>query len=101
MRDSSLNTEQTKTAETYIIEQRSSILHRKEVIQPHLRYGLPCYDFTPNHLSTLGGAGSKKVTPPTSGVTKTLVCDGRCVQGSGNVFTAAMLIRDYCDSSSS
>jgi len=24
-----------------------SVLHRKEVIQPHLPIRLPCYDFTP------------------------------------------------------
>ena len=55
MRDSSLKTEQNETFETYIDEQRSSILHRKEVIQPHLPIRLPCYDFTPIICPTLGG----------------------------------------------
>ena len=32
------------------------ILPRKEVIQPHLPVGLPCYDFTPLTLHTLGAS---------------------------------------------
>ena len=31
-----------------------SVLHRKEVIQPHLPIRLPCYDFTPVANPTFG-----------------------------------------------
>ena len=31
------------------------ILHRKEVIHPHVLVGIPCYDFTPVTNPTLGG----------------------------------------------
>ena len=31
------------------------ILHRKEVIHPHVPVGIPCYDFTPVTCPTLGG----------------------------------------------
>ena len=34
---------------------RRALLHRKEVIQPHLPIRLPCYDFTPIICPTLGG----------------------------------------------
>ena len=32
-----------------------SLLHRKEVIHPHVLVGIPCYDFTPVTCPTLGG----------------------------------------------
>ena len=32
-----------------------SILHRKEVIHPHVLVGIPCYDFTPITCPTLNG----------------------------------------------
>ena len=44
------------------------VLHRKEVIQPHLPIRLPCYDFTPIIGPTLDGWLLMKVTPPASGV---------------------------------
>ena len=44
------------------------VLHRKEVIQPHLPIRLPCYDFTPIIGPTLDGC-LLTVTPPASGVT--------------------------------
>ena len=31
------------------------ILHRKEVIHPHVLVGIPCYDFTPVTCPTLTG----------------------------------------------
>ena len=31
------------------------LLHRKEVIHPHLPVGIPCYDFTPIICPTFGG----------------------------------------------
>src|SRR5690606_25739051 len=45
----------------------SEVLHRKEVIQPHLPIRLPCYDFTPIIYPTFGG-WPLTVTSPTSGV---------------------------------
>ena len=43
------------------------VLHRKEVIQPHLPIRLPCYDFTPIIAPTFDG-WLQKVTSPASGV---------------------------------
>ena len=52
------------------------VLHRKEVIQPHLPIRLPCYDFTPVITPALDGqAGFGREWLPW--------CDGRCVQGPG------------------
>ena len=31
----------------FVTKIRISILHRKEVIQPHLPVGIPCYDLSP------------------------------------------------------
>ena len=44
-----------------------ALLHRKEVIQPHLPIRLPCYDFTPVIAPTLDGC-FLAVNPPASGV---------------------------------
>jgi hypothetical protein len=46
----------------------SSVLLRKEVIQPHLPVRLPCYDFTPIADPTFDGS-LPRVGPPASGVT--------------------------------
>ena len=46
---------------------RSSLLPRKEVIQPHLPVRLPCYDFVPIAGSALDGS-LLAVRPPASGV---------------------------------
>ena len=43
-----------------------SVLHRKEVIQPHLPIRLPCYDFTPVMKPTVAAA-LLAVRLPTSG----------------------------------
>ena len=43
------------------------VLHRKEVIQPHLPIRLPCYDFTPVIAPTLDGC-LLAVSLPASGV---------------------------------
>ena len=69
------------------------VLHRKEVIQPHLPIRLPCYDFTPVIGLALDGwllavASPALGTPNSHGVT-------------GGVYKArerihrGMLIRDY------
>ena len=69
-----------------------SVLHRKEVIQPHLPIRLPCYDFTPVtgftfdcSLLTVGSqaSGASNSHGVTGGVYKTrerihrsiLICD--------------------------
>ena len=73
--------------------QRSRVLLRKEVIQPHLPIRLPCYDFTPIIDFTLDG-WLPKVTPPAVGTS-----DFRGV--TGGVYKArerihpGVLIRDY------
>ena len=70
-----------------------SVLHRKEVIQPHLPIRLPCYDFTPIIGPTFDG-WLLAVTSPASGV-----ADFRGV--TGGVYKArerihrSMLICDY------
>ena len=38
----------------YVFLKRNHILHRKEVIQPHLPIRLPCYDLTPIIEPTFG-----------------------------------------------
>ena len=73
--------------------QRSRVLLRKEVIQPHLPVRLPCYDFTPITDPTFDGS-FLAVRPPASGV-----ADFRGV--TGGVYKArerihpGMLIQDY------
>ena len=73
--------------------QRSRVLLRKEVIQPHLPVRLPCYDFTPITDPTFDGS-FLAVRPPASGV-----ADFRGV--TGGVYKArerihpGVLIRDY------
>ena len=69
------------------------VLHRKEVIQPHLLIRLPCYDFTPVINPTFGSV-LLAVRLLTAGVT-----DSHCV--TGGVYKTrerihrGMLIRDY------
>ena len=46
---------------------RKAVLHRKEVIQPHLPIRLPCYDLTPIIKSTFGSC-LLAVSSLTSGV---------------------------------
>ena len=73
--------------------QRSRVLLRKEVIQPHLPVRLPCYDFTPITDPTFDGS-FLAVRPPASGV-----ADFRGV--TGGVYKArerihrSVLISDY------
>ncbi len=55
-------------AGSQVINLTSSMLLRKEVIQPHLPVRLPCYDFVPITDPTLGSS-LPKVRPLTSGVT--------------------------------
>ena len=50
-RNNSLKTKQNIQVARYGF----SILHRKEVIHPHVLVGIPCYDFTPITCPTLNG----------------------------------------------
>ena len=58
------------------------VLHRKEVIQPHLPIRLPCYDFTPVANPTFGSVLLKGQATD-FGYYRLPWCDGRCVQGPG------------------
>ena len=69
------------------------VLHRKEVIQPHLPIRLPCYDFTPVINPTLDG-WLLTVTPPASGVTNFRGVTGGVYKARERIHRG-MLIRDY------
>ena len=69
------------------------VLHRKEVIQPHLPIRLPCYDFTPIIDPTLDG-WLLTVTPPASGVTNFRGVTGGVYKARERIHRG-MLIRDY------
>lgn len=69
------------------------ILHRKEVIQPHLPIRLPCYDFTPIIYPTFGG-WLLAVTSPTSGVANSRGVTGGVYKARERIHRG-MLIRDY------
>ena len=69
------------------------VLHRKEVIQPHLPIRLPCYDFTPIIYPTFGG-WLLTVTSPTSGVVNSRGVTGGVYKTRERIHRG-MLIRDY------
>ena len=71
----------------------ASVLHRKEVIQPHLPIRLPCYDFTPVINPTFGGV-LIAVRLPTSGVTDSHGVTGGVYKARERIHRG-MLIRDY------
>src|SRR4029079_7714501 len=73
---------------------RAPAFPRKEVIQPQLPLRLPCYDFTPIIDPTFDGSlpcglGHRLRVLPTFVVSRAV-----CTR-PGNIFTAALLIRDY------
>ena len=70
-----------------------SVLHRKEVIQPHLPIRLPCYDFTPVAYPTFGHA-LLAVRLWTSGVTNSHGVTGGVYKARERIHRG-MLIRDY------
>ena len=70
-----------------------SVLHRKEVIQPHLPIRLPCYDFTPVINPTLDGV-LPKVRRPALGVTDSHGVTGGVYKARERIHRG-MLIRDY------
>src|SRR5690554_5683170 len=72
---------------------QETILHRKEVIQPHLPIRLPCYDFTPIIYPTFGGC-CLTVSPPTSGVANSRGVTGGVYKTRERIHRG-MLIRDY------
>ena len=71
----------------------SSMLPRKEVIQPQVPLRLPCYDFTPITGQTLGGS-LPKVGLPTSGSTSFRGVTGGVYKARERIHRG-MLIRDY------
>ena len=69
------------------------MLHRKEVIQPHLPIRLPCYDFTPITNPTFGSA-LLAVRLLTSGVTGSHGVTGGVYKARERIHRS-MLICDY------
>ena len=69
------------------------ILHRKEVIQPHLPIRLPCYDLTPITEPTFGSV-PLAVRLLTSGVTGSHGVTGGVYKARERIHRG-MLIRDY------
>ena len=69
------------------------LLHRKEVIQPHLPIRLPCYDFTPIANPTFGSA-LLTVRLLTSGITGSHGVTGGVYKARERIHRG-MLIRDY------
>ena len=70
-----------------------SVLHRKEVIQPHLPIRLPCYDFTPIANPTFG-CSLLAVRILTSGITGSHGVTGGVYKARERIHRG-MLIRDY------
>ena len=69
------------------------VLHRKEVIQPHLPIRLPCYDLTPITGPTLGGC-LLAVSSPTLGISNFHGLTGGVYKARERIHRG-MLIRDY------
>ena len=69
------------------------VLHRKEVIQPHLPIRLPCYDFTPIANPTFGSV-LLAVRLLTSGITGSHGVTGGVYKARERIHRG-MLIRDY------
>ena len=69
------------------------ILHRKDVIQPHLPIRLPCYDLTPIIEPTLDGC-LLAVGSPASGVPNFHGLTGGVYKARERIHRG-MLIRDY------
>ena len=72
---------------------RLPVLHRKEVIQPHLPIRLPCYDFTPVANPTFGSV-LLAVKLLTSGITGSHGVTGGVYKARERIHRG-MLIRDY------
>ena len=72
---------------------RKAVLHRKEVIQPHLPIRLPCYDLTPIIEPTFGCC-PLAVSSQTSGVPNFHGLTGGVYKARERIHRG-MLIRDY------
>ena len=70
-----------------------SVLHRKEVIQPHLPIRLPCYDFTPVTCPAFGSS-PLSVESLTSGVADSHGVTGGVYKTRERIHRG-ILIRDY------
>ena len=71
----------------------SSMLPRKEVIQPQVPLRLPCYDFSPITNHALGGS-LPKVGSPTSGSTSFRAVTGGVYKARERIHRS-VLISDY------
>ena len=71
----------------------SSVLPRKEVIQPHLPIRLPCYDFTPV-IGLTFGSWPLAVTTLTSGAPNSHGVTGGVYKARERIHRG-ILIRDY------
>ena len=69
------------------------VLHRKEVIQPHLPIRLPCYDLTPIIGPTLGGC-LLAVSSPALGISNFHGLTGGVYKARERIHRS-MLICDY------
>ena len=70
-----------------------AVLHRKEVIQPHLPIRLPCYDLTPIIEPTFGSV-PLAVRLLTSGITSSHGVTGGVYKARERIHRG-MLIHDY------
>ena len=86
----SLKVDPSKPNNEYLTQ---PILHRKEVIQPHLPIRLPCYDFTPVIGPTFGSS-FLTVRSLTSGVTNSHGVTGGVYKTRERIHRD-ILIRDY------
>ena len=77
----------------YILCKPFHVLHRKEVIQPHLPIRLPCYDLTPITDPTFGSC-PLAVSSLTSGITNFHGLTGGVYKARERIHRD-MLIRDY------
>ena len=75
------------------ISSNRTVLHRKEVIQPHLPIRLPCYDFTPVAGFTFDGS-LLAVKSPASGASNSHGVTGGVYKARERIHRG-MLIRDY------
>ena len=80
-----------RSHQTFVCE--SPVLHRKEVIQPHLPIRLPCYDLTPITGPTFGSC-LLAVSSLTSGVSDFHGLTGGVYKARERIHRG-MLIRDY------
>ena len=85
--------ESSINSQNRIVYLTQPILHRKEVIQPHLPIRLPCYDFTPVTGFTFGGS-FLTVRSPTSGASNSHGVTGGVYKARERIHRD-ILIRDY------